>query len=140
WSQHRDGDERARAGRKAPETAGFLTLATVEFNEGDPETYVIPLALASERRTRELRQGHRYAIVATLRTPHGERALIDALWVERFCVSLLHAVARRRRAHGEGGDIVASRTSAFREVRGSGRDHHPTVMSAEQSNTSIQYG
>ena len=143
WSSHRDGEDRARAGRRgAAEPAGYFTLVAVEFNEGDPETYVLPLTLASESRTRELREGHTYAIVAMVRTPEGECALIDALWDPDFCVSLLHAIARRRRAPGERGEVAAVRTPAFRDMRGqaAARGHDPTVLSAEQSNTSVLYG
>ncbi|MDP9342728.1 MAG: maltose alpha-D-glucosyltransferase [Actinomycetota bacterium] len=139
WPAHRGGDGSAPS-RKAADPAGYLTLVRVEFNEGDPETYVLPLALASERRTRELREGHPYAVVAMVTTPEGPRALIDGLWDQEVCIGLLHAIARRRRSQGERGDVIAARTPAFRELRGSGRDHQPVVMSAEQSNTSVLFG
>ncbi len=141
WSVHGSRDGQGKHSRKDEATpAGYLTLIHVEYSEGDPDTYVLPLALASTKRSRELLEGHKYAVVANVRADEGQRALIDALWDRDFCVSLLHAIVRRRRAQGRQGQVVAVPSAGLRRLSGAGRNHEPTVLSAEQSNTSVAYG
>src|SRR5437773_2792575 len=48
WSVHGSRDGQGRHSRKDESTpAGYLTLIRVEYSEGDADTYVLPLALAS---------------------------------------------------------------------------------------------
>jgi maltose alpha-D-glucosyltransferase/alpha-amylase len=55
--------------------------------------------------------------------------------------ALLEAVARRRRFKGQAGEIYATPTRAFRELAAAGISSlEPSLLRAEQSNTSIVYG
>jgi maltose alpha-D-glucosyltransferase/alpha-amylase len=122
-----------------------LALVEVGYREGDPEIYQIPLAFASEDRARELLEHQRQAVVARLRVrdadieTHG--VVYDALSDESFCAALLDIISRRRQASGISGSIRASRTRAFNRVRGSVGDKlRPSLLGAEQSNTSVVFG
>jgi maltose alpha-D-glucosyltransferase/alpha-amylase len=54
---------------------------------------------------------------------------------------LLGAIGRRRKLRGEAGEVVATATRAFRELRGpESGDLTPALIQAEQSNTSVVYG
>jgi maltose alpha-D-glucosyltransferase/alpha-amylase len=123
------------------EPAGRLLLLRVEYTEGDPETYALPLDLASERRSDELRRYHPHTVVALVRTHDGERALYDALWHPAFGRGLADAIVRRRRVTAGGGRLTATPERILTALRrGQRRWPEPQVLSGEQSNTSLLYG
>jgi maltose alpha-D-glucosyltransferase/alpha-amylase len=67
--------------------------------------------------------------------------LYDAIYDPGFSTALLEAVAGRRRLVGRNGEVTASPTRAFRQLRGSRRDRLEAVVGrAEQSNTSVVFG
>jgi maltose alpha-D-glucosyltransferase/alpha-amylase len=67
--------------------------------------------------------------------------LFDALWDRTFCEALLQAIARRQRFKGAAGEVTARSTPVFRRMRGPADEVlEPSVLKAEQSNTSIIYG
>ncbi|HXG59347.1 MAG TPA: maltose alpha-D-glucosyltransferase [Thermoanaerobaculia bacterium] len=115
-----------------PRQLECLTLIEVEYTEGEPEVYLLPLAIAQPRREEE----HEGMLVARLRDG---LLLREAVGEEHFDQSLLDAIARRRRWRGEAGSVAGVRTKAFRGLRGTGpADAH--ILRAEQSNTAIVYG
>ncbi|HEX2030458.1 MAG TPA: maltose alpha-D-glucosyltransferase [Actinomycetota bacterium] len=129
-----DGERRTR-------TAGYLAIVRVEYVEGEPESYLLPLAAATGLQAEELREWRPQAIVARLRTRDGEAVLYDALYDPDFCRALLAAVRRRRQLPGTAGKLAAWPTATFRRITGAGRDGlDPSVVQAEQSNTSVVYG
>src|SRR5207247_8464928 len=74
----------------------------------------------------------------------GEMVVYDALWDQKFSRALLTAVERRRRLKGSRGELVAVPTQAFKGLMAETSDGpprlDPSVMGAEQSNTSVAYG
>jgi maltose alpha-D-glucosyltransferase / alpha-amylase len=123
-------------------TMAYTTLVRVEYVEGDPETYVLPLACApvEEGEDVNLQGGFAHSILARLRGPTGERVVFDALWDQGFGETLLDAISRRRRLQGSHGQLIASTSRRFRDVAGDGGlTLTPSVMQAEQSNSSIVY-
>jgi maltose alpha-D-glucosyltransferase/alpha-amylase len=127
---------------REPETVAFVTMLHVEFNEGDPETYVLPLACTPPRGRGGQQDGPPPAAVARLRTAGGDRVLFDAMWDPEFARSLLRAIGGRRRLSGPVGQLLASPTPSFRSLRGSGDGSglEPSVLQAEHSNSAIVYG
>jgi maltose alpha-D-glucosyltransferase/alpha-amylase len=129
----------------SPELTSNLILIEVEYAEGDPETYAIPLTSASAEQAREIKVEYPYAIIAQLeprkRNGNGESLLYDALVDKNFCKFLIEAIGRRRIFKGRAGRVLASRTRIFRNVRGpTDIALEPTPVKAEQSNTSVVYG
>ncbi|MFL5797361.1 MAG: maltose alpha-D-glucosyltransferase [Actinomycetota bacterium] len=119
----------------------FLTLLRVEYTEGDPETYALPLSTVGLIRAKDLVDYHPGAVVALLKTREGDRALVDAVWEPEFGRALLAAIAHRRRSKGSTGTLAATPEPSFSEVNGARRRApSPTVLSAEQSNTSLLFG
>ncbi len=119
----------------------ILTLLRVEYTEGDPETYALPLAAVGLARGKDLLDYHPGSVVALMKTEEGDRALVDAVWEPEFGRALLAAIARRRRSKGSTGTLAATPEPSFSEVNGSRRRvPSPTVLSAEQSNTSLLFG
>ncbi|MGH2809624.1 MAG: maltose alpha-D-glucosyltransferase, partial [Actinomycetota bacterium] len=124
-------------GRKRP--AGFMTMLNVEYLEGDSETYVMPIAASAARRAHE-QETLGQAAIAWVDSTGGRMLLYDASHDPVFCGALLDAIAKRRSIAGSGGRLLAMPTKSFRRLRGDGAEVPSTVMGAEQSNTSVNYG
>ena len=126
------------------DSQSYIVLARVDYREGDPDTYQLPLAFATGTRVRELIDYHRNAVVAQLRVRNtdGELdgVLYDATLDSGFCEKLLDIITRRLKPRGQQGSVRSSRTRQFRQIRGSTKDAlRPNLMGAEQSNTSVAY-
>ena len=125
-------------------TQARLVVFEVDYTEGEPESYVLPLAIArgeeAERITNQTPQAH-IAYVA----PEGEEGavwlLFDATFLPAFSTALVDAIGARRRFAGRRGEVTASPTRAYRRLRGArGAILEPSVGRAEQSNTSVTFG
>jgi maltose alpha-D-glucosyltransferase/alpha-amylase len=126
-------------GRERPKF--YVTLLRVDYFEGEAETYVLPLAFATGGRADQVLSEFPQAAVVRLEVEGEEGLLFDALWDEGFCGTLLQAIARRRRFDGTAGELAAGSTRVLRQVwDAAGEPLTPTVLKAEQSNTSVIYG
>jgi maltose alpha-D-glucosyltransferase/alpha-amylase len=121
----------------------YVVLIQVEYTEGEPETYVVPLTTAVSDKAGELIKEYPHALVANLkpRNTDSQWILHDALIDKGFGKFLLQAIGRKRHFKGEIGEISASPTQIFRSARGSDEASlDPAPMNVEQSNTSVVYG
>ena len=121
----------------------FLALVRVDYSDGDAETYALPLMYAQGERAERVLCDHPHAAITRLafKDREEEGIVFDAFVDEGFAESLLVGIARHRRRKGMGGDLVASRTHSFHQIRGLGEGRLSTsVLKAEQSNTSIRFG
>jgi maltose alpha-D-glucosyltransferase/alpha-amylase len=119
----------------------YLALVQVNYSEGEPETYMLPLTFAGGDRAEALQRERPGAVVALLQTQDGPGILYDAVWENRFCEVLLETIAQGQQLTGAAGVLAASATSVFPQLRGPGAEIPPPVLlGAEQSNTSIRYG
>ncbi|MES1242606.1 MAG: maltose alpha-D-glucosyltransferase [Acidobacteriota bacterium] len=118
-----------------------LALVGVEYTDGEPETYALPLAFARGERAEQVLRDNRPAVLARLRSddPAGTGLLYDALWDAGFARGLLDAIAKRRRFKGDGLELAASPASSFRERLGEASPE-PSILRGEQSHTSIAFG
>jgi maltose alpha-D-glucosyltransferase/alpha-amylase len=118
-----------------------LLLLTVEYAQGEPETYALPLGFASGSRAAGLRERAPRALVARIEG-EDDGILFDALSDPDLASGLLTAIARRRRFRGEDDrELVAFPTAAFREVAGTGiASPVPALHEGEQSNSSVIFG
>ena len=113
-----------------------VAYLSVDYTDGQPETYVLPFTTVEGDRARELEEHFPHSVVARLAD---SSLLVDATWEPDFGRALLDATARRRRFTGRAGKLIATATSAFRDRRGAD-GLKPHVLGAEQSNTSIAFG
>ncbi len=125
-------------------SAQFIFL-NVEYTEGEPETYVIPIAFASGERANEIANEAPQAVMARVELRRkGEKSegiIFDALIENDFTAAFLEAIARRRRWKGQKGRIVAFPTRAFPKLLGPATESlSQTILKTEQTNTSIMYG
>ncbi|MBC7840355.1 MAG: putative maltokinase [Nitrospiraceae bacterium] len=121
-----------------------LLFIRVEYVDGAPELYTLPLTAAFGEEAAQIQQDHPGTIVATLKvqTKDCEQigVLYDALWNPDFSRTLLSAIERGSRFTGEAGVLIASPTQAYGDLIGGGASLDPAVLKAEQSNTSVAYG
>ena len=121
-----------------------IAIFDVEYTEGEPEAYVLPLALARAERVELQLAATPSAVIATV-MPAGDAGpawtLYDAMYEPAFATALLDAISGRRRVAGRRGELTATPTRALRGLRG-GRATvlTPSVGRAEQSNTSVLFG
>jgi len=125
------------------QSTSHFVLVQLEYTEGEPETYVLPLATAPAEKIEEIISEYPQALVARLKpgTKNGQWLLYDALVDKAFCRSLLRAIGNKRRFRGRVGEISASTNRVFRSAHGSDEAAlEPSPMKVEQSNTSVVYG
>jgi maltose alpha-D-glucosyltransferase / alpha-amylase len=113
-----------------------LTFVHVEYVEGDPETYVLPLALADSA----ARNGASVICGLQLRDSNEQRCVVDATREASFAGALFDLVRGRDRATGDEGTLVGVTTGAFHELEMSATGLEPFPPDRDQSNTSISFG
>ncbi|HWW62239.1 MAG TPA: maltose alpha-D-glucosyltransferase, partial [Thermoanaerobaculia bacterium] len=118
------------------DTQMVLALIDVEFTEGEPQTYLLPLGVTQVRRADEQDNPRTATLIARLRDG---KLLYEPVVDTGFANALLDTVARRRQLKGNHGTVAGTTSRAFRELRGR-EPVEPHVLNAEQSNTAIVYG
>ncbi len=121
--------------------AAVLALLHVEYAEGAPDRYALPIGFLSGAAGQALQGERPAAVIASLQAGGETGVLHDAVWDPAFCAALLAAIDEQRQYAGISGDVVATASSAFPRLRGAGTASLPPVLlGVEQSNTSIRYG
>ncbi|HSP14572.1 MAG TPA: maltose alpha-D-glucosyltransferase [Thermoanaerobaculia bacterium] len=119
-----------------PKRSAYLSLIDVEFTEGEPQTYLLPLGITQARRADEQENPRTATLIARLRDGC---LLYEPVVDDTFAQTLLDTIARKRQIKGERGVIAGAPSRAYKELRGTG-DLEAQVLRAEQSNTAIVYG
>ena len=114
--------------------AGSLIILQIEYTDGEPDRYLLPLAITQARRADEPERTT--TLIARLKDGC---LLVEPIADERFGSALLDIIGRRKRLKGRVGLINGSPSRAFRDLRNGG-ELHPQVLKGEQSNTAIVYG
>jgi len=117
-----------------PNDAGQLTFMRIDYADGEPETYLLPLAILQARRAQE-QETRIPTLIARLRDGY---LLYEPETDAKFTAALLEMIARRRTLKGEQGAVVGT-ASHPRELRAAA-DLAAHVLKAEQSNTAVLYG
>jgi maltose alpha-D-glucosyltransferase / alpha-amylase len=124
-----------------PGTSAHILLGTVDYSDGDPETYVLPGSVALGDAGEQAKAKLPDVSVAELQAQDASKGVLySAVWDPLFCDAVLSAIARRRRFRGEKGELTGSHTRAFRKIWGAHPELGPAVLKTEQSNTAIAYG
>ncbi len=125
----------------------ILAIVDVEYTDGDPESYLMPLAFADGERAEQILRDQRPAAIASLRLlgrdgeTRQEGVLHDAFIDRDFSASLLAAIGRRRRFKGSQGILHCQPTRHLQQILATpDLNLEPAAMKADQSNTSVIYG
>jgi maltose alpha-D-glucosyltransferase / alpha-amylase len=120
-----------------PGTQARLALLRLDYAEGDPELYALPLAWASGAAAELLRhEGAPHSLVAELRAGGRDGLLYDALYDPAVVRALVAAISGRRRQPGGRGALVGAALRGLRRAPGS--DERVTYH--EHENTTIVVG
>ena len=95
-----------------------LTLLRVEYGEGDPEVYALPLAFATGEHAGRVQADRSQQLLMRLAAGGEEGIVYEAMRNRAFAEALLQAVGRRRRFKGLDGELVAVPGPEFRRLRG----------------------
>jgi maltose alpha-D-glucosyltransferase/alpha-amylase len=112
----------------------------VEYVDGDPEVYLVPMAFASAAAMADIQRTAPRAVFAKLIVDEGEGVLFSAVNDASFCQQLLETIARRRRLGGRAGELIGVPAKNLRALRGQNVDLTPNALDVEQSNTSVLFG
>ena len=127
-----------------PETSAHILLVRVEFDEGEPEIYQLPLSVARgqeevDRITASLPE----FILAHLESDDGTKGVLYSGFRDRlFPDALLGMISRRRRLRGVRGEFAGSHTRSFRRIMGADRPNLSASVPrpSPQNNTGIYFG
>jgi maltose alpha-D-glucosyltransferase / alpha-amylase len=113
-----------------------LLLVRVDYVDGEPETYVLPIGLveSTEATSQHLICG------VQLRGASRATCVIDAAGLPQFGHLLFELIRNKRRAAGEEGVLQGASTGAFQELMQKANSLKPALVEREQSNTSIAFG
>jgi maltose alpha-D-glucosyltransferase/alpha-amylase len=124
----------------------FLVVLRVEYTEGEPELYLMPVAFATGERVGQLSADPLHPVIATVELRGAAQAgavvAYDALASPEFRQALVDGIGRRRTYRGLQGNVMAYRTrGVYTRTRGPmSETMESTLLRAEQSNSSITYG
>lgn len=122
-----------------------LVLFRIDYFDGEPETYLLPVTFALQERASRLIAESPQAVIAHLklinRDGTSDGLIYDALVEPGFRNALLKAVARPRRFRGEKGELITSHIRmAFRKLRSLAEGTlESSILRGEQTNTSVVY-
>ena len=133
-----------RGGKGAAARPGaVLTLLQADYADGDPETYVVPLAIAHQDSAAALLADHPHAGVAWLEPSGGGATVLlhDAMVDPAFAEATLRAYRKRLTFTSWGGaELTMAATPEFRRIYDEADDLTPHLTSVEQSNSSAVFG
>jgi maltose alpha-D-glucosyltransferase / alpha-amylase len=115
-------------------------LVRVEYANGDPEVYFMPLAFAAGSEAEQVEQRARRSGITRLVVDDKEGILYGAVHEVSFCTQLLEAIGKRGRLPGEVGELIGIAARGFSALHGSTFELSPTVLDVEQSNTTVLFG
>jgi maltose alpha-D-glucosyltransferase/alpha-amylase len=120
-----------------------IAMVGVDYTEGNPELYVLPLSFAAGELAQQLLAEAPHAVLArvALRARGGEGLLYDPLIEKEFGAALLDVIGHRKRLRGTHGELSGTTTRTLRHILGPNSGPLETqVVKAEQSNSSIIFG
>jgi len=124
------------------DTQAVLALLLVEYTDGDPGTYALPLAFATGERAVEVARHSPGVVLAWLRSdqPGEAGVLYDALGEPGLAEALLAGIDRKHRWRNQHGELIAQRDPPFRQLIGHDPLPPPNLLRVEQSNSAVAYG
>ena len=131
--------ERIPIGRDG--AGGQLLFLQVEYTEGMPETYLLPVAFASGESAKRISEETPQAVIARLVGPAEEGILYDGIYSESLRECLLSMIAKRQRIKGAQGELIASAGKRFKDLAAAAPSPLASqVLKGEQTNSNLLYG
>ena len=121
---------------------GYLLLTDIDYTDGDPDSYVIALAVSTGENAESILHDNRDAVLARV-TGLGDQLTIvyGAVLDREFANSVLTAIVRRRKFKGDNGDLCGGHTRAFRKDWNRTRSNlEPQRITTDMASSFIRYG
>jgi maltose alpha-D-glucosyltransferase/alpha-amylase len=125
------------------DSKSFLLFIDLDYVQGDPERYMLPLAFATGEEATDLQRDRPHLIIARLRLRKSasEGFLYDGVGSRALAQTLLDTMGRKRGLKGVNGEVKGFSLDAFRQIRGDAdQPPEPLLGRAEQSNSAILFG
>jgi maltose alpha-D-glucosyltransferase / alpha-amylase len=138
--QQTDIIESIPIGRKGSPTT-LLLLVEVQYTEGLPELYSLPVAFESNgEKVQEIVNEYPQSVILRLNTGSGSGILYDAAFDESFRLNLLAIITRKNKFPGSKGVLSGQPSKLFtKKIAVSDLPTESHVLKADQSNTAILY-
>ncbi|WP_425060278.1 Glucosamine kinase [Sporomusa carbonis] len=121
-----------------PDTAVQMVFIMVEYLEGNPETYLLNLALKSADDLVARPAGCN--VVARIRRDHEERMLYEVSDDKKFHQTLWSVIDKRRKLKGQVGELVSKHSAYFRAlVKQNQTIPDSQTLANEHNNTSVLF-
>ena len=116
----------------------YLLFLQVEYLDGSPDVYQLPITFATGERAAQLREQTPQFVIAAVKEPERDGVLFDAIADKPFCERLLQTMEERKTLPGVAGEGLGSVTSAFQKIIGPEKAPFEMALGkGEQSNTSV---
>jgi len=121
---------------------GHLALVWVDvhYTEGEPDTYLAPMAMAFGEECEAVVEHHGQAVLTKIFSTRGAGVLYDGMMRDESAQALLRLMAQGGEAAAQHGTVRGTASSLFAELRGGEAALPVRRGSAEQSNTSVIFG
>ena len=123
-----------------PGTEAVVAFLELEYVERDPETYAMPIALATGVDADRILQDTPASVIAEVQAGSETGVLYDATFDPSFPPALIDLAAGRRKVRGRNVTLAASRVAGCRTLPSEITDQPVKVGAVEQSNTSMIFG
>jgi maltose alpha-D-glucosyltransferase/alpha-amylase len=122
-----------------------VCLVQVDYTEGEPHTYVVPLGFAAGKEAEEVRTNLPQTVVARLRVLSAAEVedgiLHDTVAARGFANTLLEAVAERASFQGANAEIAAWPEVEINGLREAGQNWpEPYLLRNEENDTAVAFG
>jgi len=119
-----------------------LTVLRIDYIEGEPESYIVPIAFASGGNLNRILREHPNSFIVSVESAgFGQSGTVyEATADNDFLMAIMDLIWRRKKLRGQSGSLLAMPTDELRGLRGGAGGIEPWIVRAEQSNTSIAYG
>jgi maltose alpha-D-glucosyltransferase/alpha-amylase len=125
-----------------PESSSYLLFTDIEYTDGDPDTYLIALAVATGERAEAILRDNRDGVLARIAGISDQTTIVYGAVLDReFANSALSAVVRRRKFKGEHGDLQGGHNRVFRtDWKRTRSNLEPVRLTTDQPSSYIRYG
>lgn len=123
----------------------FFIVLKVEYTEGEPELYLLPVAFARGEPVSQLLADTTRPVIASIEIRGAQQpfpiVVYDAVVSPEFRAALLDAIGRRKSYRGQAGTIIGDRTRGlYTRTRGPAQEKlESALLRVEQSNTSFSF-
>jgi maltose alpha-D-glucosyltransferase/alpha-amylase len=116
----------------------MATIVTAKFDDGREDQYFMPLGMASGARGEEILQQFADGVLA--RIAGASKGVLHGALDPDIARELFQAIAETRTFALKHGQLIASRTAVFDDIRSPDADITPAPASTERANSSIRFG